>query len=231
MLIIGHRGAGSYAPHNSRQSIAQAISMGVHMIETDIRITRDNVPVICHDHSIGLGAIEDLTWEEIKNYPLSNGEFLPSLEEILCLFASKVRFNLEIKETCCEKLDCIMNKVMKIDLNNPLFSSFSLPIVKALRKTNYDIAFLLEKPLHTEKLLTLLIDNNISTLNLYYPLVNQDLVTALQKNSIKLILWTDFLMEIWNTQELYEKAYDYNPYGFITGKPDQLRIFLERKKL
>lgn len=48
-LIGAHRGASAHWPENTRASFAGAIAAGADFIETDVRLTRDRVPVACHD--------------------------------------------------------------------------------------------------------------------------------------------------------------------------------------
>lgn len=48
-FVGAHRGASAHWPENSRASFAGAIAAGADFIETDVRLTRDRVPVACHD--------------------------------------------------------------------------------------------------------------------------------------------------------------------------------------
>lgn len=49
MKIIGHRGAKALAPENTLASIQAALDAGVDVIEIDVHVTRDGVPVLNHD--------------------------------------------------------------------------------------------------------------------------------------------------------------------------------------
>lgn len=51
-LIIGHRGAAAVAPENTLASFSRALSDGADGIEFDVRLSRDNVPVVVHDASL-----------------------------------------------------------------------------------------------------------------------------------------------------------------------------------
>lgn len=227
MLVIAHRGAGAYSPHNSRQAFAQAIAMGAQMIETDIRVTRDNVPVLYHDPDILWGPIAQLNWWEIKNYSLANGEFLPSLAEIIQLFGSRIPFNFEIKPLPLAKLDPIITLLKKELKDNCIISSFSPEIIKNINPSiKYQLALLTDRELSKEKLLTTLNQTGASFLNIYYPLLNESLIKNLHGNNYKVIVWTDFLSEIWYPQRLYKLAWDLKCDGFITGKPQLLVNFL-----
>ena len=68
---IAHRGASAYAQENSAESFRKAFELGADMVEVDIRITADNVPIIGHDSSLkrlyGIDSqISDLTLEELQ---------------------------------------------------------------------------------------------------------------------------------------------------------------------
>jgi glycerophosphoryl diester phosphodiesterase len=49
MLIIGHRGAKGLAPENTMASLQAGIDAGASTVEIDVRVTKDNVPVLYHD--------------------------------------------------------------------------------------------------------------------------------------------------------------------------------------
>jgi len=52
-FVIGHRGNAAHAPENTIESFRQAIALGVDAIELDVRLTRDGVPVVVHDPTLG----------------------------------------------------------------------------------------------------------------------------------------------------------------------------------
>jgi glycerophosphoryl diester phosphodiesterase len=52
-LVIGHRGNAAHAPENTLESFRQAAALGVDAIELDVRLTRDAVPVVLHDPTLG----------------------------------------------------------------------------------------------------------------------------------------------------------------------------------
>ncbi|MDX2139072.1 MAG: glycerophosphodiester phosphodiesterase [Chloroflexota bacterium] len=51
-LCIAHRGASAYATENSPEALQIAAQMGADMVEVDVRVTADEVPVISHDDSL-----------------------------------------------------------------------------------------------------------------------------------------------------------------------------------
>ncbi len=52
-FVIGHRGNAARAPENTLESFRQAAALGVDAIELDVRLTRDGVPVVIHDPTLG----------------------------------------------------------------------------------------------------------------------------------------------------------------------------------
>lgn len=50
--IIGHRGARSTFPENTKQSIEAGITLGLGGVEFDVAITSDRVPVIIHEETL-----------------------------------------------------------------------------------------------------------------------------------------------------------------------------------
>jgi glycerophosphoryl diester phosphodiesterase len=52
-LVIAHRGNAAHAPENTIESFAQAVALGVDALELDVHVTRDGVPVVIHDPTLG----------------------------------------------------------------------------------------------------------------------------------------------------------------------------------
>jgi glycerophosphoryl diester phosphodiesterase len=50
--LQGHRGARGLRPENTLPSFEVALDAGVTSVETDVQLTRDGVPVLCHDPAL-----------------------------------------------------------------------------------------------------------------------------------------------------------------------------------
>lgn len=50
--IVGHRGARGVLPENSIEGFEFALSMGIGLIEFDVVLTKDEVPIITHNHRL-----------------------------------------------------------------------------------------------------------------------------------------------------------------------------------
>ena len=106
VLVIAHRGDWRHAPENSLQAIKNCISMGVDMVEIDVRLTKDSIPILMHDNTLnrtttGKGNVSDWTLQELKTLYLRNGanhathHRIPTLEEALLVAKDQILLNLD----------------------------------------------------------------------------------------------------------------------------------------
>jgi len=109
-IVVAHRGASGECPENALAAFRRAIELGADFFETDVRLSRDGVPVLMHDAAVdrttdGTGPIAGLSLEEIKRLdagswkaPQFAGERVPTLAEALDLARGRIRVNIEIKD-------------------------------------------------------------------------------------------------------------------------------------
>ena len=95
--VIAHRGANLVAPQNTLEAFRKSMEIGCDGFETDIHLTKDGIPVVCHNFTIdetsnGVGAIKDMTLEELREFdfgkykgPEFEGTKIPTLDEFLSL--------------------------------------------------------------------------------------------------------------------------------------------------
>ena len=95
--VISHRGANLVAPQNTLPAFRKSFEIGCDGVETDIHLTKDGVPVLCHNFTIdetstGNGAIKDMTLEELLQFDFGSykgEEFkdtkIPLLEDFIKL--------------------------------------------------------------------------------------------------------------------------------------------------
>lgn len=92
MLVFAHRGLHDDARENSMAAFAAAVAAGVDGIETDVRLTRDGVPVLFHDPRLQRRAVASMTRADLAQ---ALHHHVPSLEEAIERF--DVLWNVEIK--------------------------------------------------------------------------------------------------------------------------------------
>jgi len=108
--VIGHRGAAARAPENTLAGLRRAKALGCSWVEFDVRLTRDGVPVLCHDPKLdrttdGTGLVSARSFVAIRDCdagrrfaPEFAGERVPALDEALTLAAELgLAANIEIK--------------------------------------------------------------------------------------------------------------------------------------
>ncbi len=101
-VFVAHRGASDRALENSPAAFALAVSDGADMIEFDVRLSADGVPVVFHDDRTGRTAKENLAVARtpaarLRTVRLKNGEKLPFLADVLEIVGGKVPVNIESK--------------------------------------------------------------------------------------------------------------------------------------
>jgi glycerophosphoryl diester phosphodiesterase len=101
-VFVAHRGASDRALENSPAAFALAVSGGADMIEFDVRLSADGVPVVFHDDRTGRTAKGNLAVgrtpaARLRSVRLKNGEKLPFLADVLEIVGGKVPVNIESK--------------------------------------------------------------------------------------------------------------------------------------
>ena len=127
--IIAHRGFSSIRPENTFASFDHAISSGFNLIELDIHLSSDGIPVVMHDETVdrtsnGLGLIKSKTLHELKQLDVGSWfsdsksmdieiQRIPTLEEIVLKYGTKAHIFIEIKseeKELLHKTRTILNK-------------------------------------------------------------------------------------------------------------------------
>ena len=94
MLILAHRGYHAAVSENTLTAFEAAVTVGANGIETDVRLSRDGLPILIHDRVTPSGeAVADLTRAEIEQ--ILDHE-VPTLDEALESFPD-ILWNVEIK--------------------------------------------------------------------------------------------------------------------------------------
>lgn len=100
MLVIGHRGAKGKGTRNTIEAMHHALAQGADGLEFDVRLTRDEVPVIIHDNRLlftrGINrTVDTLTYSELRAITQKNP--VPTLADVLDEFWGKTFLNIELK--------------------------------------------------------------------------------------------------------------------------------------
>lgn len=245
--IIAHRGANKRAPQNTLPAFQKALDMNTDGFETDVHLTKDGVPVICHNKTIdatsnGTGAIEDMTLEQLKSYDFGSymglefkGTTLPTLEEFLQLAQGKNLkiLNIELKQepdaARREKLvRTTLEMVEKYGLSDILLiSTFSTKILALIQEISpkTKTAYLYPQGYWQGYKVAYLPIRLLKKLGCYavHPhkiCVRKGYVEAMHKAGIKVNVWT--IDESNDIKAMLEAGVD----GIITDCPDRVRALI-----
>jgi glycerophosphoryl diester phosphodiesterase len=136
-LFIAHRGASAEAPENTLLAFQRALAAGADGVELDVQVTRDGVPVVCHDATLGRvtrrsGCIARLTRDELRGVRI-RGEPLPTLAEVLALTGGRAVAQIEIKHGV--PVAPVVRAVQRARAaGDVIFASFDAAIVDEVRR-------------------------------------------------------------------------------------------------
>jgi len=109
-IVIAHRGNSGPAPACTMEAIRQAVELGAYMIELDVRLSSDGIPVIIHNSTVdettdGSGAVSSFSLAQLKKLDAGSwkdkryaGERIPTLMEVLEYSSGKVYLSLDLKD-------------------------------------------------------------------------------------------------------------------------------------
>ena len=128
VLVASHRAAHNVFPENSLPAVQEAIRLGVDIVEIDVKVTADGIPVLMHDGKIdrttnGKGNPEEMTLEQLRKYHLvvkgeATEEKVPTLEEVLRLAKGRILVDLDLKT---DRLAPIVEMVKKTQTEDIVF--------------------------------------------------------------------------------------------------------------
>lgn len=169
MLIIGHRGAAGLKPENTIASLRTAMELGVDIVEIDVRLTKDKVPVLWHDaHMVRRSrsgeTLSSLTLAELQKRTAGTDRPITTLEAALKECFGKVLLNLELKQAHSFQHSLpVLRKFItkKSDWEAIIFSAFSPAELRRIRQAaphaqlallHYINAFLFLRHMHRLRL-------------------------------------------------------------------------------
>ena len=185
---------------------------------------------IAHDEELsglgGRGEIADATIDEVRALDAGGGERVPTLEEVLDRFGSRIPFNLELKRGSrgdypgleAAALEAVERRGLLADT---LFSSFFDPVLEELRSrsTGARIALLLSphapgRPFERARAV------GAEAVNPWRGMVTRDLVREAQAEGLAVYVFTV------DEEEEMRNLLDLGVDGIFTNFPDRLRALL-----
>lgn len=240
---IAHRGASAYYPENTMSAFKAAVDMKADMIELDVLLSKDNIPVVFHDERLdektnGSGLVCDHTLSDLKKHDAGSwfdtkfkNERIPTLREVLEFSRNRILVNIEIKPevvTGNEKsgiVELVLNLVEELGMEEGvIISSFDYRVLERLskRETNIKSALLYErKQSYSREPSSLAKDYKIDAFNCSRQQLTDNWVLQLNNNKIPFFIYTV------NDELTMKSLIQVGAKGIFTDKPDVLNKVVE----
>lgn len=189
MLKIGHRGAKGHSPENTLASFEKAIALGVDMIELDVWLSSDKIPMVIHDETIDrttskMGLVTDYNAKELQHLGI------PTLRDVFELVDNRCEINVEIKTFSATQ--AVLNLIAKNTFNQSkiLISSFDWNALQEVRFHDEDIRIgvLTETDLDLAMAFAKFI--KAEAIHPYYHLLTAENVEKIKEKGFKVFPWT-----------------------------------------
>ncbi len=161
VCVVAHRGGRHHWPENTMRAFRGALDSGAHVLELDVRLSADGIPVVMHDETVdrttdGTGRVQGFTLEELRRldagYSWSppgvpdrkpyrgTGLTVPTLEEVLEAFPGALLL-LELKKGPVELTGAVGELIRRHGrADTTMVASFQTSLLRAFRACHPEIA-------------------------------------------------------------------------------------------
>lgn len=238
ILVTAHRAAHDTAPENSIASIERAIALGVDIVELDVRLTSDGVPVLMHDATVdrttnGEGAVDGYTLAALRRLKLKmpdgtlTEERVPTLSAALNAAMGRIAVNIDLKST---EISPIAHVVERSGAASGVFFYHSKMSVLDEVRSYLPDAVVQPIASSAEEALSLAKQNNLELIHLREEYASQELSDALDEIGVSgyiNILGMPDQMLRWGDERLVRAIIDTNPDVIQTDEPAALISILD----
>ena len=215
MILIGHRGAKGHLAENTLASFEKALQLNVDMIELDVFLSRDNIPVVIHDKTIdrttsGFGLVSSFSARELREFGI------PTLQDVFQLVNNQCDINIEVKEIKAVKsiLDLIDSNIFSKD--KLLISRLDWNALQEVRFHDDEIRIGVLTETDLELAIAFAKFMQAYSIHPHYKLLNKENVAQMQSQNFKVFPWTV------NDQTDITFVKFLNVDGIITDYPDRI---------
>ncbi|GIP33238.1 glycerophosphodiester phosphodiesterase family protein [Paenibacillus sp. J2TS4] len=196
---VAHRGDPVLYPENTLPAFEAAVRKSYSHLELDVQLSKDGVPVICHDLSVnrttdGTGRIKELTLAELKKLRIRGEGEIPTLEEALTLLKDQIIVNIELKQLgdYYPGLEqAALDVVRKLGMEEQVFfTSFDHYSVLRMREIDSEVELGLISHGASPAFFPLMKEHNMRYLAVQYPFLTPSYIETCEQLGIQLIAWT-----------------------------------------
>lgn len=222
-VVYGHRGAAAEFPENTLAGFRRALELGIEGIELDVHLSKDGVPVIIHDETLdrttsGEGAVADFTVDELRGLDAGDGEYVPTLAEVLDLVGDRVHVDIEVKANAAG--ESVLEEVRGRD-TRWVISSFDWDVLRYVRSVDQEAEIWVLAVGASDDALAVVEEVGASALALWQRAIDEDIVKMLIDKSIPFWPWTV------NDPEHARQLLEWGAFGICTDEPTKLQAALE----
>ena len=217
-----------------------AYAMHADGIETDIQLTKDQIPVIIHDEHVkrttnGTGYIKDFTYQQLLQLDAGSwfsnkfsGTSILSLDAFLQWAKDKsLSLNIELKNNKIDYLHIEAIAYEMIDyyqlLNRTILSSFNPSSIKRMKHFSNEVHVAFLTSSRNKKLVTAAKELGATDLHINYRLLNHSLVAQCRQINMPLRVFTV------NKMYRISKCLHNKCSGLFTDVPDQALAFRQQQ--
>lgn len=238
-IVIAHRGASGYFPENTMSAFKAAIKMNADMIELDVLLTKDSIPIVFHDEKLnkktnGKGYVKDFTFAELQKLDAGSwfdekfeNEKIPSLREVLEYCKNKILVNVEIKTEAVTEMEAggvvelVLEMIEELGLEDQIIiSSFDYRVLERIEKKNQNvrIALLYEKKQSKKREPVVLVkDYGVDAFNFSISQLSDKWLIQLNDSSVPFFIYTV------NDEKKMKQVMEAGAKGIFSDKPDILK--------
>lgn len=237
---IGHRGVAHRCPENTMASFAEALKLGIDMIELDVQRTLDGHLVILHDDAVnrtsnGKGPVRAQNLHDLKALdfgswfdPRFAGERIPTLAEVIDLVRGKAELNIELKTTSA--LDPGVERQLVAELKaadflaDSLISCFDHYALRAVRAEETSVRLGALYANATGLAVDMARWAQAGALHPYFPFVTPRLVEEAHAANIQVNVWTV------DSPDLARRLMSWGVDGIISNSASVLELIKESRR-
>lgn len=160
-IICSHRGGKENVPENTMAAFKQSAEHGIHCMENDIQLTKDNQIIIIHDPTVnrttdGKGAVSNFTLKELQTLdfgswynPKFKNERVPTLKNFLSVCKGVPLIEIKKYKGYSEKLESVLVEELKTNgrIYTSIIHSFDLDVLERLNQIDekLNLGYLIEE--------------------------------------------------------------------------------------
>lgn len=253
VLVLAHAGGKHLRPDNTLLAFDHAVDLGADVLETDLQLTADAVPVLNHDATVdartdGSGRVDEHTLEELKaldaayhwsppdedGHPYrGEGLEIPTLDEALAANPD-VRWNVELKGAV-DDVEPFCRVVRDRGMTEQVLAASFTPIIADVREVCPTVA----TSAHRDEVIRFLVGSTLGLEATYdaparafqvprrsngIRVLTEGFVDAAHSRGMDVHAWTI------NERAAFRRLADLGVDGLITDRPDRALSVIGRGK-